>query len=121
MESTARISTGSIFLLVLYKAAVIEAYRSVVMEAFRDQSTAIELLSYKDVLYEEATEEWYAQRVPDGVEREDCNCTRFAQQFGHLMEEYRPVFHLCTLSITNTECSSKSRELPFTHVLITVG
>ena len=31
------------------------------MEAFRDQFTATELLSYKEVLYDEATEEWYAQ------------------------------------------------------------
>ena len=52
MESTARISIGSIFLLLLYKAVVInisimEAYRSVIMEAFRDQFTTTELLSYK--------------------------------------------------------------------------
>ena len=30
------------------------------MEAFRDRFTAAELLSYKEVLFEEATEEWYA-------------------------------------------------------------
>ena len=62
------------------------------MEAFRDQFTATELLSYKEVLYEESTEEWYEQRDPEGVEREDRNCTRFAQQFSHLMEEYRERF-----------------------------
>ena len=44
------ISTGSIFLLVLYKAAIMEAYRSVIMEAFRDQFTATELLSYRGVV-----------------------------------------------------------------------
>ena len=71
MESTTRISTSSIFLLVLYKAAIMEAYRSVIMEAFRDQFTATELLSYKEVLYEEATEKRYAQRDPDEVNRED--------------------------------------------------
>ena len=38
------------------------------MEAFRDQFTAAELLSYKQVLFEEATEEWYAQRDPDEVD-----------------------------------------------------
>ena len=64
MESTVRISTGSIFLLVLYNAVIIfillvimEAFRSV-MEAFTDQFTATELLSYKEVLYDEATEEY---------------------------------------------------------------
>ena len=38
------------------------------------------------VLYEEATEEWYAQRDPDEVDREDRNCTRLGRQFDHLME-----------------------------------
>ena len=52
------------------------------MEAFRDQFTTTELLSYKEVLYDEATEEWYAQRDPDEVEREEHNCMRLARQFG---------------------------------------
>ena len=34
---------------------VMEAYRSVIMEALRDRFTAAELLSYKEVLYDEAT------------------------------------------------------------------
>ena len=92
MESFARISIGSISLLVLYKAIVIsimEAYRSVIMEALRDQFTATELLSYKEVLFAEATEEWYAQRDPDEVDRGERNCIRLAQQFGHLVKEYR--------------------------------
>ena len=38
-----------------------EAYRSVIMEVSRDRFIAAELLSYKDVLFEEATEEWYVQ------------------------------------------------------------
>ena len=59
------------------------------MEAFRDQFTATDLLSYKEVLYEEATGEWYAQRDPDEVDRKDRNCTHLARQFGHLMEDYR--------------------------------
>ena len=50
-----------------------EAYRSVIMEVFRDQFTAAELLSYKEVLFKEATEEWYAQRDPDEVGREKCS------------------------------------------------
>ena len=74
MESIARISTASIFLLVLYKDIVIyisimEAYRSVIMEVFRDQFTTTELLLYK-VLFEEATEEWYAHRYTDEVDSE---------------------------------------------------
>ena len=35
---------------------IMEAYRLVIMEAFRDRFTAAELLSYKEVLYDEATE-----------------------------------------------------------------
>ena len=50
-----------------------EAFRSVM---FRDQFTATELLSYKEVLCNEATEEWYAQHDPDVVQREECNCVR---------------------------------------------
>ena len=41
------------------------------MEAFRDRFTAAELLSYKEVSYDEASEEWYAPHDPDEVERED--------------------------------------------------
>ena len=78
MKSTARISTGSTFLMVLYKAVLMEAYRSVIMEAFRDQFSATEVLSYKEVVYKEATVEWYAQHDPDEVDCEDCNCTHLA-------------------------------------------
>ena len=69
-----------------------EAFRSVIMEAFRDQFTATELLSYKEMLYDEATEEWYAQRDPDEVDREERNCMRLTRQFCHLMKEYRERF-----------------------------
>ena len=41
------------------------------------------------MLLEEATEEWYAQRDPVKVDWVECDCIRQAQQFGHLMEEYR--------------------------------
>ena len=57
------------------------------MEAFRDQFTTTE--SHKEVLYVEATEEWYAQRDPHEVEREERKCMRLARQFCHLMKEYR--------------------------------
>ena len=43
-------------------------------------------------MFEEATGEWYAQRDPDEVDREEGNCIRLAGQFGHLMEEYRERF-----------------------------
>ena len=58
-----------------------EAYRLVIMEVFRGQFTVTELLSYKEVLYDEATEEWYAQHDPAEVEREEHSCMRLARQF----------------------------------------
>ena len=64
-----------------------EAYRSIIIEAFRDRFIAAELLSYKEVLFEETTEEWYAQRDP-------VDCIRQAEQFAHLMEEYREQQHI---------------------------
>ena len=69
-----------------------EAYRPVIMEAFRDRFIATELLSCKDVLFEEATEEWYAQRVPVEVDWIESDCIRQAEQFVHLMEVYRERF-----------------------------
>ena len=56
-----------------------EAYRSVIMEAFRDRFTAAELLSCKEVLYDEAMEEWYAPYDPDEVEREERSSMRLAR------------------------------------------
>ena len=44
------------------------------------------------MLFDEATEEWYAQRDPDEVDREERYRIRLAQQFGHIMEEYRDRF-----------------------------
>ena len=62
------------------------------MGAFRDRFIAAELLSYKEVLYDEATEEWYAPYDPKEVEPEKRNCMRLARQFYHLVEEYRERF-----------------------------
>ena len=62
------------------------------MEAFRDRFIAAELLSYKEVLFDEATEEWYAQRDPVEVDWVERDCIRQADQFAHLMEEYRERF-----------------------------
>ena len=59
------------------------------MEEFKNEFTTTELLSYKEVLYYEATEDWYAKRDPDEVEREERNCTRLAQQFCLAMKDYR--------------------------------
>ena len=55
MECTARISTDSISLLALYKAVIFIS--SVIMEAFKNEFSTAELLSYKEVLYDEVTEE----------------------------------------------------------------
>ena len=62
------------------------------MEAFRGEFTATELLSYKEGMYKGAIEEWYAHRDPDDVDCEDRNFIRLAQQFDHLMKEYRERF-----------------------------
>ena len=69
-----------------------EAYRSVIMEAFRDRFIAAELLSYKEWLFQEATEEWYAQHDPVEVDWVESDCIHQAEQFAHLMEEYRERF-----------------------------
>ena len=62
------------------------------MEAFRDEFIAAELLSYKEVMFEEATEEWYAQRDLVEVDWEESDYIRQAEQFAHLMEEYKERF-----------------------------
>ena len=86
--------TGNIHIL----SVIMEAYRSVIMEAFQcNQNYYIpvqcnRITTYKEVLFEEATEEWYAQRDPDEVDRGERHCIRLAQQFGHLVEEYRERF-----------------------------
>ena len=66
-----------------------EAFRSVIVETFRDQFTTTELLAYKEVLYDETTEEWYAKRDPDEVEREERISILLARQFCHHMKDYR--------------------------------
>ena len=61
MESISRISIGSISQLVLYKViySYIVSHHGIIQvnDQVRDQFTAAELLSYKEVLFEEATEE----------------------------------------------------------------
>ena len=88
------------------------------MEAFRDRFTAAELLSYKEVLYDEATEEWYAPYDPDEVEREERNCLQLARQFYHLVEEYRERFFTYVLFQSPTHQRGKtSREVPLARLL----
>ena len=67
------------------------------MEAFRDRFIAAELLSYKEVLFEEATEEWYAQRDSVQLDWVESDCIRQADQFALLMEEYKERF--CTYAL----------------------
>ena len=86
---------------------------SVIMEALRDQFTATELLSYN----EEATEEWYAQRDPDEVDREERNC--LSRQFGHLMEEYRERFFTYVLFQSPTRSVSAHLERYLLHMYYT--
>ena len=66
--------------------------RPVIMEAFRERFIAEELLSYKEVLFEEATEQWYAQRDPVEVDWVESDRIHQAEQFAHLMEEHRERF-----------------------------
>ena len=54
---------------------------SLVMEANKKQFTTTELPSYKEMLCDEATEDWYAQRDLDEVESEERNCMRLVHQF----------------------------------------
>ena len=86
------------------------------METFRDQLTATELLSYKEVLYDEAIEEWYVQRDPDEVEREVRNCMRLARQFCHLMKEYRERFFTYVLFQSLTRRVAAHLESYLLHV-----
>ena len=62
------------------------------MEAFRERFIVAELLSYKEMLFEEATGEWYAQRDPVEADWVESDCIRQAGQFTNLMEEYRERF-----------------------------
>ena len=96
-----------------------EVYRSVIMEAFRDQFTATELLSYKEVLYEEATEEWYAQRDPDEVDHKERNSIRLSRKFGHLMKEYRERFFTYVLFQSPTRSTAAHLENYLLHMYYT--
>ena len=55
------------------------------------------------MLYDEATEVWYAQPDPGEVEREERNCMRLARQFCHLMKEYTERFFTYVLFQSPTQ------------------
>ena len=95
---------------------ITEAYRSVIMEAFRDRFTAAELLSYKDVLYEDAAEEWYAPYDPKEVEREERNCMLLACQ---LVEVYRERFLTYVLFQSRTQCAATYLDRYLSHAYYT--
>ena len=96
-----------------------EAYSSGIMEAFRDRFTAAELLSHKEVWYDEATEEWYAPYDPTEVEREERNCMRLARQFYHLVEVYRERFFTYVLFQSPTQSAATHLQRYLLHVYYT--
>ena len=75
------------------RSVIMETLRSVIVEAFMDRFTAAELLPYKEVLFEEATEEWYTQRDPDEAD--------------HVQ---RQVLRLCSFN-HHRKCGNTFREL----------
>ena len=86
------------------------------MEAFWDQFTITELLSYKEVLYDAATEEWYAQRDSDEVEREELNCMCLVRQLCYLMKECRERFFTYVLFQSPTRSVATHLESYLLHV-----
>ena len=68
-----------------------EAYRSAIMAAFRDRFTAAKLVSYKEVLYDDATEEWYAPYDPKEVEHEERNDS-FITLLESTENDYSPMY-----------------------------
>ena len=89
------------------------------MEAFRSQGSVQGSVHYKEVLCDETTEEWYAQRDPDEVEREERNCMRLAGQFCHLMEEYRERFFAYVFFQSPTQSIAAHLESYLLHVYYT--
>ena len=82
------------------------------MEAFRDRFTAADLLSYKALVYDEATEEWYAPYDPGEVDAT-------ARQFYHLVEEYRERFFNYVLFQSQTQSAATHLEGYLLHVYCT--
>ena len=62
------------------------------MQALKAKFEEIEVESYKDVLYDNATEEWYMPYDPEEIEREERNSLIIALQFFNYMAKYREAF-----------------------------
>ena len=122
MEIIVRILIGSISQLVLYKAIysyIVNHHGSKQVSyhgSVTDRFTGAELLSYKEMLFEEATEVCYAQRDPEEVDREECNCIRLGEQFGHLMEEHRERFFTYVLLQSQTQSVAAHLESYLLHM-----
>ena len=71
------------------------------------------------MLYDEATEEWHAQRDTDEVEREERNCIGLARQFCHLMKEYRERIFTYVLFQSPTRSVAAHFESYLLHVYYT--
>ena len=74
---------------------------------------------YHTVLYDEATEEWCAQRDPDDAEHEERNCMRLARQFCHLMKEYRERFFTYVLFQPTTRSIASHLDSYLLHMYYT--
>ena len=61
----------------------------------------------------------YVQRDPDEVDREECNYIRLAEQFGHLMEEYRERFFTYVLLHSPTRSMAAHLESYLLHMRYT--
>ena len=81
---------------------------SLVMEAYKNKFTTTELPSYKEVLYDVATENRCAQRDLDEVESKERNCMRLARQFCLVTKEDRERFFTYVLSKPSTHLASFS-------------
>ena len=126
MESTVRISIGSISLLVQYKAILIFIYcQSSWKHTYQSSWKRLGIgslqqkLSYQEVLYDEATEGWCAPRDPDELDREEHNYMCLARQFCHIMKEYRERFFTYVLFQSPTRSVAAHLESYLLHIYYT--
>ena len=123
MESTARVSTDSIFQLVLYKAIVIFIYCQSSWKHTGQSWNHLENSSLQQNYYHTkrgcTRKLQYAQRDPDEVDREEHNCKRLSRQFGHLMKEYRERCFTYVLFQSPTRSVAAHLEMYLLHVYYT--
>ena len=62
------------------------------MQALKAKFGEIEVESFKDVLYDNTTEEWYMPHDPEEIEREERNSLIIALQFFNYTAKYREAF-----------------------------